>query len=118
MPTFLFEIGLEEIPARMIAPAQEELEGRVEKLLLREKLVGDGFAVRGYSTPRRLAVIADGVLTRQSDQDEELIGPSVKIAFKDGQPTPAAIAFAKKAASTYLQQPQLQITRVNTLLRA
>jgi len=34
MPTFLFEIGLEEIPARMIAAAQEELEGRVEKLLL------------------------------------------------------------------------------------
>jgi glycyl-tRNA synthetase beta chain len=97
MPTFLFEIGLEEIPARMIAPAQEELEGGVEKLLLREKLVGDGFATRGYSTPRRLAVIADGVLARQSDQDEELVGPSVKIAFKDGQPTPAAIAFAKKA---------------------
>ena len=97
MPTFLFEIGLEEIPARMIATAQEELEGRIEKLLLREKLAGDGFAVRGYSTPRRLAVIAEGVLSRQSDQDEELVGPSVKIAFKDGQPTPAAIAFAKKA---------------------
>src|SRR6202035_1860158 len=69
----------------------------VEKLLLREKLLGDGFAVRGYSTPRRLALIADGVLVQQSDQNEELIGPSVKIAFKDGQPTPAAIAFAKKA---------------------
>jgi glycyl-tRNA synthetase beta chain len=95
--TFLLEIGLEEIPARMIAPAQTELERRVEELLRREKLADDGFAVRGYSTPRRLAVIVDGVLAQQSDQEEELVGPSVKIAFKDGQPTPAAIAFAKKA---------------------
>ena len=47
MPTFLFEIGLEEIPARMIAPAQEELQGRVEKFLLREKLLGGAGVLQG-----------------------------------------------------------------------
>ena len=97
MPAFLLEIGLEEIPARMIPGAQAELARRVEELLRRENLAGDGFAVRSYSTPRRLAVVVDGVLAQQSDRQEELVGPSLKVAFKDGQPTAAAVAFAKKA---------------------
>ena len=50
-----------------------------------------------YSTPRRLAVIVEGVLARQEDVEEKLTGPSWKVAFKDGAPTAAAEAFAKKA---------------------
>ena len=50
-----------------------------------------------YSTPRRLAVLAEGVLAKQADTEEQLTGPSWKVAFKDGAPTPAAEAFAKKA---------------------
>jgi glycyl-tRNA synthetase beta chain len=37
------------------------------------------------------------VSERQEDAAEELTGPSVKVAFKDGVATPAAAAFAKKA---------------------
>ncbi len=37
------------------------------------------------------------VAERQEDVAEELVGPSVKIAYKDGVATPAAVAFAKKA---------------------
>jgi glycyl-tRNA synthetase beta chain len=37
------------------------------------------------------------VAARQEDVAEELVGPSVKVAYKDGVPTPAAVAFAKKA---------------------
>ncbi len=50
-----------------------------------------------YSTPRRLAVLVEGVLARQADTEEKLTGPSWKVAFKDGAPTAAAEAFAKKA---------------------
>ncbi len=97
MADFLFEIGLEEIPARMIAGAQAELEKRVVGLLERERLVSGGVVSRSYSTPRRLAVVVEGVTARQEDVAEEMLGPSAKIAFKDGVATPAAVAFAKKA---------------------
>jgi glycyl-tRNA synthetase beta chain len=97
MPDFLFEIGLEEIPARMIAPAQAELGRRIEDLLTRERLLGDIHEVHTYSTPRRLAVLVKAVHSAQADTEEQLTGPSWNIAFKDGQPTPAAQAFAKKA---------------------
>ncbi len=96
MPAFLLEIGLEEIPARMIAAAQKELAERVEKMLARENLL-HAHTVQSYSTPRRLAVLVEGVLAHQPDTQEELVGPSLKVAYKDGAPTPAAIAFAKKA---------------------
>ncbi len=96
MPAFLLEIGLEEIPARMIAAAQKELAERVEKMLARDNLL-HAHAVHSYSTPRRLAVLVEGVLAQQPDTQEELVGPSLKVAYKDGAPTPAAIAFAKKA---------------------
>lgn len=97
MPDFLLEIGLEEIPARMIAPAQAELARRVEDLLKRERLLDDSHEVHSYSTPRRLAVLVKGVAAAQADVEEQLTGPSWKVAFKDGETTPAAHAFAKKA---------------------
>ncbi|HEV2710350.1 MAG TPA: glycine--tRNA ligase subunit beta [Edaphobacter sp.] len=97
MAEFLFEIGLEEIPARMIAGAQAELERRVVAMLERERLVSGGVASKSFATPRRLAVWVADVAERQEDASEELMGPSVKVAFKDGAPTAAAEAFAKKA---------------------
>jgi glycyl-tRNA synthetase beta chain len=97
MAEFLFEIGLEEIPARMIAGAQAELERRVVGMLERARLVVVGVESKSYSTPRRLAVWVKEVAARQDDAAEELMGPSAKIAFKDGVATPAAVAFAKKA---------------------
>ncbi|HLI02862.1 MAG TPA: glycine--tRNA ligase subunit beta, partial [Terracidiphilus sp.] len=97
MSDFLFELGLEEIPARMIASAEAELGRRVADLLTRERLLAEGGAVTAFSTPRRLAVLAKGVLARQPDTEEQLTGPSWKVAFKENAPTPAAQAFAKKA---------------------
>jgi len=97
MAEFLLEIGLEEIPARMIAGAEAELGRRVNDLLTRERLLGPNAKVTTYSTPRRLAVLVEGVMARQADGVEQLTGPSWKIAFNGGVPTPAAEAFAKKA---------------------
>ena len=97
MAEFLFEIGLEEVPARMIAGAQAELQRRVVGMLERERLCGTGVASRSFATPRRLAVWVAEVAARQEDVSEEMVGPSVKVAYKDGAATPAAAAFAKKA---------------------
>ena len=95
MADFLLEIGLEEIPARMIEGAEAELRQRVAEVLERESLAQKP-EVEPYSTPRRLAVLARGVAEKQSDTEEQLMGPSVKVAYKDGQPTAAAQAFARK----------------------
>jgi glycyl-tRNA synthetase beta chain len=98
MPELLLEIGLEEIPARMIAAAEAELARRVEALLSKQRLLASSdTAINSYSTPRRLAVRVAGVLAQQLDMQEQLTGPSWKAAFPGGQPGPAAQAFAKKA---------------------
>ena len=94
MPDFLLEIGCEEIPARMVDAAQKDLGLRVGQLLARESL-GSPAGVSVFSTPRRLSVMAP-VAAAQHDVTERVIGPSVKVAYKDGGPTPAALAFAKK----------------------
>src|SRR5271169_2397926 len=95
MPDFLLEIGCEEIPARMIDAASRELQERLKTLLQRERLVPAG-AISHLDTPRRLAVFASGIPASQPDITEQVNGPSAQVAYKDGQPTPAAHAFAKK----------------------
>jgi glycyl-tRNA synthetase beta chain len=97
MADFLLEIGLDEVPARMIAQAEAELGRRVTDLLTRERLLDAQAKLTTYSTPRRLAVLVEGVAAGQADTEEKLTGPSWKVAFKDGAPTKAAEAFAKKA---------------------
>jgi len=95
MPDFLLEIGCEEIPARMIDAASRDLRERLSTLLQRERLEPAG-AISHLDTPRRLAVLASGIPASQPDITEQVNGPSAQIAYKDGQPTPAAHAFAKK----------------------
>ena len=99
MPDFFLEIGTEEIPARMIDSARDELARRVLLLLERESLIGrltSPPAAEAYSTPRRIAVLVPDVSDKQADDTSKILGPSVKVAFKDGVPTAAAEAFARK----------------------
>jgi glycyl-tRNA synthetase beta chain len=105
MADFLFEIGLEEIPARMIAGAQAELLKRVMDMLRANALLDASpntaaIVERSYSTPRRLAVHISGVLTQQPDINVSSTGPAEKIAIKDGQYTAAAVAFAQRLGLT------------------
>jgi glycyl-tRNA synthetase beta chain len=95
MPDFLLEIGTDEIPARMIQEASQELQKRVAELLAKNTLPYQ--EIKRAETPRRLALIASGIPATQPDAQEQLTGPATKVAYKDGQPTPAAHAFAKKA---------------------
>jgi glycyl-tRNA synthetase beta chain len=94
MPDLLLEIGCEEIPARMIDAASQELRERVTSLLNRERL--SAAQIAPFDTPRRLALKVSGISAAQPDASEQITGPSTRIAYKNGQPTPAAHAFAKK----------------------
>src|SRR6267143_5021513 len=110
MPDFLLEIGCEEIPARMIDAASQELRERVAALLNRERLSSSG-NLSSFDTPRRLAVLALGIAATQDDVTEQVTGPSTNVAYKDGQPTPAAHAFAKKAGVEVSQLATIRTTR-------
>jgi glycyl-tRNA synthetase beta chain len=91
----LFEIGCEEIPAKMLARALSELPGLVEARLAAARIAQAGVRVLG--TPRRLAVIARQLADRQPDLREEVVGPPVSAAFAaDGSLTRAGQGFAAK----------------------
>ncbi|HEX4895580.1 MAG TPA: glycine--tRNA ligase subunit beta [Solimonas sp.] len=89
----LLEIGTEDLPARYVLPLADALvRGVVEGL--RQRGVGCGEA-RRYATPRRIAVRVSAVAAEQPEQTVERSGPALAAALKDGQPTPAALGFAK-----------------------
>jgi glycyl-tRNA synthetase beta chain len=91
----LFEIGCEEIPAKMLAKQLVELPKLVEARLATERLEHAG--VRALGTPRRLAVIVKRLAERQPDVNEEVVGPPVSAAFAaDGSVTKAGQGFAAK----------------------
>lgn len=97
---YLLEVGLEEIPARFLLNLSQQLKERVENFLSEERIAFE--AVNAYSTPRRLAVIVDGLSDRQSDLNERVKGPSLKVAKDDqGEWSKAAQGFARgQKAST------------------
>jgi len=106
MPDFLLEIGCEEIPARMLDDACKRLQLSVWEMLGKNGLLPHDKGVPNpedlpvFSTPRRLAILVAGTLSKQIDKADMVIGPSIKVAFKDDNPTPAAHAFAKKVGTT------------------
>ena len=97
MSDLLLEVGTEEIPARLVPGAMRDLENGVRSAL-RELDLECGGQISVDATPRRLALVAEGLPERQRDRTETLTGPSKQIAFDpDGNPTRAAVGFARKA---------------------
>lgn len=94
MPTFLLEVGTEELPANFLDDALEQWRSRIPSSLEEHFLTNN--AIHVYGTPRRLAVLIEGLPAQQPDREEEIKGPPAKAAFKDGKPTKAAEGFAKK----------------------
>jgi glycyl-tRNA synthetase beta chain len=92
----LFEIGCEEIPAGMLARAEEELKVNLEKLLTAENLIKD-VTVETFSGPRRLTAYARGFPVKQNDLVVEVTGPPKSVGYDQlGEPTRAAVSFAEK----------------------
>lgn len=92
MAELFVEIGTEELPAGSIAAAVDALATGLEKLL---GPLSTAPALR-FSTPRRLAVALPAVLPRRPVVERVVTGPAAAIAMKDGQATPAGVAFAAK----------------------
>ncbi|PBB06859.1 MULTISPECIES: glycine--tRNA ligase subunit beta [Salimicrobium] len=95
----LFEIGLEELPARFISSAENQLREKTEEWLEANRLPFTGITV--YSTPRRLAVYIEGLPEKQPDTEEKAKGPAEKIAVnEDGEWSKAAVGFSKGQGKT------------------
>lgn len=90
----LFEIGVEEMPARFVGNTLFQLESNLSKLLKENRIAFD--EIKSYGTPRRLVLIVDGIQDKQSDLEEEIKGPAKKIAVDaDNNFTKPAIGFMK-----------------------
>lgn len=95
MGTLLLEVGTEELPASFVDEALAQWQERIPASLKEQRLLAEQIAL--YGTPRRLAVLVTGLPDRQPDQTEAIKGPPAQAAFDaQGQPTPAAIGFARK----------------------
>lgn len=93
MVAFLLEVGTEELPASFVADALEQWRSRIPASLAEAFLTPE--LLQFYGTPRRLALLIEGLPAQQPDREEEVKGPSAQAAFKDGKPTKAAEGFAR-----------------------
>lgn len=94
MSNILIEIGTEELPAAVIDIVYDELAVK-----LRQKLVDERIAfneVKVEATPRRIAIFAGGIASKQQDRTVEISGPSREKCFDvQGQPTPVLQGFLR-----------------------
>ncbi|HOX98042.1 MAG TPA: glycine--tRNA ligase subunit beta [Smithella sp.] len=90
----LFEIGTEEIPAGFLSKAVVDMEEIIRKSFTDKRIAFDG--IKCLATPRRLVLYIADLSAKQEDQTVEKLGPAKKAAFdENGQPTKAAIGFAR-----------------------
>jgi glycyl-tRNA synthetase beta chain len=94
MSDFLLEVGTEDLPAGFVGDAIRQWEQMIPASLADAALSPERIEI--YATPRRLSAIVTNLPDRQLDRVEEIKGPPAAAAYKDGQPTPAAVGFAKK----------------------
>jgi glycyl-tRNA synthetase beta chain len=98
----LVEIGTEELPYKVCESVVRQLEGTPERpglaltLLGEQRLLEDGAAARVLVSPRRIAVLVDGVPADQLAQVQEFRGPKAAVAYNDdGTLTKAGAGFAR-----------------------
>ncbi|WP_195937833.1 glycine--tRNA ligase subunit beta [Romboutsia sp. 1001713B170131_170501_G6] len=90
----LFEVGVEELPSRFVSSTLDQIKGNLTKLFNENRIKFDD--IKAYGTPRRLAFIVEGISDKQTDLEEEVKGPSKKIAIDaDGNFTKPALGFMK-----------------------
>lgn len=89
----LFEIGMEENPARFLLPALEDLKKNFIQKCKTERLSYG--SVKTYGTPRRLVLYVEDLAEKQEDLDETNIGPAKSVAYVNDELTKAGLGFAK-----------------------
>lgn len=91
---YLLEIGVEELPARLVVDALEQLKTNTENLFKDERINYENINV--YCTPRRLSLIVEGLDAKQEDLKEKVKGPTKKIAFDENDsPSKALLGFMR-----------------------
>ena len=95
---FLFEIGLEELPAQYVDKAEKDLKKIIENELKSERIKFS--EIESFSTPRRVTAIIKDLAEKLDDLDKKSVGPSVEIAYKEGQLTKAGEGFVKSQGAT------------------
>ena len=91
----VFEIGCEDLPARFVNPLLAQLKKNFVDGCLDRNILLDPQNVYVGGTPRRLALVVEGLADKQADLDEERTGPPAAAAYRDGAPTKAAEGFAR-----------------------
>jgi glycyl-tRNA synthetase beta chain len=92
---FVLEVGCEEIPARLVEGALEQLKQKFAASLDRHVLTHS--PILSFATPRRLILGISDLTERQPDRNEVITGPPYSVAFgPNGEPTGAALGFASK----------------------
>ena len=92
---FLVELGTEELPPKALKRLAEAFQEGMEKGLNEAGLQYQ--SARYFAAPRRLAIFVEQLATQQPDRTSQMDGPPVKAAFDaEGQPTQAALGFARK----------------------
>ncbi|MGO0695966.1 glycine--tRNA ligase subunit beta [Pseudomonas guariconensis] len=92
---FLVELGTEELPPKALASLGDAFLAGIEKGLQAAGLNYTGKQV--YAAPRRLAVLIRQLDVQQTDRSINIDGPPRQAAFDaEGNPTQAALGFAKK----------------------
>lgn len=90
----LFEVGVEELPSRFVSSTLQQIKSNLTKMLSENRIEFN--EIDTYGTPRRLTFIVKGISDRQSNLEEEVKGPSKKIALDaDGNFTKPALGFMK-----------------------
>jgi len=89
----LIEIGVEELPAVPLLKELQNIEKKYANILEKHSLLCE---FEFYYTPRRLVIWHSEFATSQADSVEEFFGAPLAVAYKDGEPTPAANGFARK----------------------
>jgi len=93
LKTLLIEIGVEELPAVPLLKELKNIEKKYANVLDKYALLGE---FEFYYTPRRLVIWHREFKSSQEDSIEEFFGAPLSVAYKDAQPTKAAVGFAKK----------------------
>ncbi len=93
MAAFLLEVGTEELPASFVTDALKQWQQRIPLSLTENYLTSTKISF--YGTPRRLAVLIEGLPRHQPDQVLEIKGPALASAYNNGEPTKALLGFAR-----------------------
>ena len=90
----LIEVGVEEIPAKQLLGASEQFANGVKKALETARIGFQNCEI--FATPRRIGFLLSAVDDGQKEQECEVVGPPKRVAYDaEGNPTPAALGFAK-----------------------